>query len=297
MCAMEDARLSTCNAASIVRVAACVGAEMAARLQRASDDDIVIRRTSEWSEMVRIAQSEMHDVAVVDPQHVIGRMIRSPTVECVATMIRRLSTARLILYVRPDRFSLRVVVRCATESALADVLLFDIDDEIESLRCSLGRGSAPVAEAVMSEIGDSLGNLPVGTQRAVRRLFACPRSFLHVADLALACSSSRRTLDRHLRFASLPTAADLLRIARVSCAFDCLKESNRSVRQVAAMVGYRRYEALLDDCHQLSQYSPSQLRRSVDGSEFIGRISVFLRRGATARSDCAIFDHSTGGPP
>ena len=80
MCAMEDARLSTCNAASIVRVAACVGAEMAARLQRASDDDIVIRRTSEWSEMVRIAQSEMHDVAVVDPQHVIGRMIRSPTV-------------------------------------------------------------------------------------------------------------------------------------------------------------------------------------------------------------------------
>ncbi|HEV2179740.1 MAG TPA: hypothetical protein VGR59_05445 [Gemmatimonadaceae bacterium] len=91
-----------------------------------------------------------------------------------------------------------------------------------------------LAQRFLASVDRQLGELPTSVVRAIHALFASPRRFQSVEDIALASAVTRRHLERVTRRVGFASCRELLIIARTLAAFRLLQHEHRSLGQVAA---------------------------------------------------------------
>jgi len=91
-----------------------------------------------------------------------------------------------------------------------------------------------LAQRFLSVIDRQLGALPTSVVRAIHALFAAPRRFQSVEDIAVASAVTRRHLERVTRRVGFASCRELLIIARTLAAFRLLQHEHRSLGEIAA---------------------------------------------------------------
>lgn len=91
-----------------------------------------------------------------------------------------------------------------------------------------------LAQRFLASVQPQLGQLPASVVRGIHALFASPRRFRSVEDLALASAVTRRHLERVTRRAGFTSCRDVLITARTLAAFRLLQHERRSLGQIAA---------------------------------------------------------------
>lgn len=94
-----------------------------------------------------------------------------------------------------------------------------------------------LAQRFLASVEPQLAQLPASVVRGIHALFASPRRFRSVEDIALASAVTRRHLERVMRRVGFASCRDLLIIARTLAAFRLLRHERRSLGQVAARLG------------------------------------------------------------
>ncbi len=91
-----------------------------------------------------------------------------------------------------------------------------------------------LAQRFLASVESQLEQLPASVVRGFHALFALPRRFRSVEDIALASAVTRRHLERVTRRAGFTSCRDVLIIARTLAAFRLLQHEHRSLGQIAA---------------------------------------------------------------
>lgn len=94
-----------------------------------------------------------------------------------------------------------------------------------------------LARRFLRSLEPQLAKLPASVVRAIHALFASPRRFRSVEDIALASAVTRRHLERVTRRVGFASCRDLLIIARTLAAFRLLQHEHRPLGQIAARLG------------------------------------------------------------
>jgi len=91
-----------------------------------------------------------------------------------------------------------------------------------------------LAQRFLSSVDGQVAHLPASVVRAIHTLFASPRRFNSVEDIAIVAAVTRRHLERVTRRVGFASCRDLLIIARTLAAFRLLRHERLSLGQVAA---------------------------------------------------------------
>ncbi|HEY7894226.1 MAG TPA: hypothetical protein VIC24_04950 [Gemmatimonadaceae bacterium] len=91
-----------------------------------------------------------------------------------------------------------------------------------------------LAQRFLASVEPLLAQLPPSVVRGIHALFASPRRFRSVEDIALASTVTRRHLERVTRRAGFTSCRDVLITARALAAFRLLQHERRSLGQIAA---------------------------------------------------------------
>ena len=115
------------------------------------------------------------------------------------------------------------------------LLIAGVEDQPGAMRALAVRMTMDaLAQRFLASIDRQLAELPTSVVRAIHVLFASPRRFQSVEDIALASSVTRRHLERVTRRAGFASCRELLIIARTLAAYRLLQHENRSLGQTAA---------------------------------------------------------------
>jgi AraC-like DNA-binding protein len=194
-----------------------------------------------------------------------------------ADRVLELRTARpactFVVYavLRPDEF--HVLLRLAS-AGIRDVVLSGFDDthgRIESLLAEIAsRHEFPVVAAALKP---HMERLPVPLRRAITEMFQHPARFRSSNDVARAARMSQRAVFRHLGHAGFTSARKLIAAARLLLSYRLLCGQNRSVREVAARLGYASSDQLSHHLMELAGCTASELRRGLlPAHDFCGAI-------------------------
>lgn len=91
-----------------------------------------------------------------------------------------------------------------------------------------------LAQRFLASAEPQLAQLPTSVVRGIHALFASPRRFRSVEDIAIASAITRRHLERVTRRAGFTSCRDVLIAARTLAAFRLLQHERRSLGQIAA---------------------------------------------------------------
>lgn len=94
-----------------------------------------------------------------------------------------------------------------------------------------------LAQRFLASVDPQLAQLPASVIRGVHALFASPRRFQSVEDIALASAVTRRHLERVTRRVGFASCRELLIIARTLAVFRLRQHEHRSLGQIASRLG------------------------------------------------------------
>lgn len=115
------------------------------------------------------------------------------------------------------------------------LLLAGVEDQPGATRALAVRMTMDaLAQRFLASLERQLAELPTSVARAIHALFASPRRFQSVEDIALESDVTRRHLERVTRRAGFASCRELLIIARTLAAFRLLQHEHRSLGQIAA---------------------------------------------------------------
>ena len=101
---------------------------------------------------------------------------------------------------------------------------------------------------------------------------ALPRSPAHfqgARDLAAASGTTPRALYRHMVAAGMPSVRIMMVTARLVRAYAYLRDPGRSVKEIAARVGYSRPWQMQKQMRELTGYAPSEVRTALQPDQFV----------------------------
>jgi AraC-like DNA-binding protein len=131
-----------------------------------------------------------------------------------------------------------------------------------------GRSLAnPAVLQVQQVLETRMNGMPPALRAAIARMFSAPSRFRTTSDLAAAAFMTRRGLYRHLLAAGIKSPRLLIASARVLRATALLSGGARSVREVAASLGYSKPELLSNQIRSLTGMRVQDFRGAVSLAE------------------------------
>lgn len=238
-----------------------------------------------WEEFTLAVSELSYDVVVVDPCVGAERF--------ALERVRELEAARcgapctpVVGYVCVTAAAIHAVNALA-RSCGAEVVVRGLDDQAHVLLRTLQRAIAgSAAEPLVVALSGPCSPLPLDIADALTLLFRRPDKLRSVDDLAMAASTTRRTLDRWLARAGLASARTLLACARTSAAFHLLTTGGLRTTHTAALLGYASTRALTRELQSLTGFAPSAIPAHMTPATFVDAVRprLFRDHAVTASS-------------
>lgn len=226
-----------------------------------------------WHELEAVIQHKMADIVVADPA-----ASGTVQVDMLEQIRRQYPTLPVVVYLTLAPPSIRAIVRLA-KSGVEHVVLSRFDDEPRRFLELLESIPAhALGERMLQELAEPLAALPVTVVRAIDQLFRSPDRFKNAQDLAAAAGMNLRTLYRNLEPAGIFSARALVVSARLLRVFAYLQDPGRSIKDVAARVGYNSPWQLSQQLRELTGKTTDQARRELNGEALVFLLAEQVRR-------------------
>ena len=225
--------------------------------------------SADWSALRATVQSRIVDAVIADPA-VDGSVHTQDLMD-----LRELyPSLPIILYTTLSATAMQGVIQLA-RYGIEHVVLARFDDEpkrfLELIEAVPGHS---IGDRMLDELREPIAKLPVTIGRAIEQLYRSPDRFHGARELAEASGVTPRGLYRHMAAAGMPSVKALVVSARLVRAYGYLKDPGRSVKEVAARVGYSRPWLLTKQMREYTGQVPSEVRRALSPEEFVTLLTI-----------------------
>jgi AraC-like DNA-binding protein len=228
--------------------------------------------SADWSALRATVQSRSVDVVIADPAY-DGR---DHTRE-LAELRELYPSLPIVLYMTLSATAVQGVLRLA-KHGIERVVLARFDDEPRRfLELIEGVPGHALGDRMIRELREPISQLPVTIGRAIERLYRSPSHFHGARDLAEASGITPRGLYRHMAAVGMPSVKALVVSARLVRAYGYLRDPGRSVKEVAARVGYSRPWLLTKQMREYTGYLPSHVGSALTPQEFVTLLTRRVR--------------------
>ncbi len=253
-------------------VVALLPRHLLSHLSRVLGTEHALSAPADWAALRATVQSRIVDVVVADPA-LDGRVHTEELAE-----IRELyPSLPIILYTTLSAAAMQGVIRMA-RYGIEHVILARIDDEprrfLELLEAVPGD---VLGDRMLQALRDLIADLPVAISRAIEQLFRSPGRFHGARELAEASGTTARGLYRHMAAVGMPSVRALVVSARLVRAYGYLRDPGRSVKEIAARVGYNRPWLLTKQMREYTGFVPSEVRKALSPDEFVALLTTRVR--------------------
>lgn len=226
----------------------------------------------DWNALRATVQSRIVDVVVADPA-IDGRVHTEELAE-----IRELyPSLPIVLYTTLSASAMQGVIQLA-RYGIEHVVLARIDDEPKRfLELLEGVPGHALGDLMLRALREPIAQLPVTVSRAVEQLYRSPTRFPGARELAEASGMTTRALYRHMSGAGMPSVKALVVSARLVRAYGYLRDPGRSVKEIAARVGYSRPWLLTKQMREYTGFVPSEVRVSLTPEAFVSLLTTRVR--------------------
>jgi AraC-like DNA-binding protein len=227
---------------------------------------------ADWSALRATVQSRIVDAVIADPAY-DGRVHTQDLAD-----IRELyPSLPIVLYTTLTAAAMQGVIQLA-RYGIEHVVLARFDDEPKRfLELIEGVPGHALGDRMLQALRDSIARLPVAISRAIEQLYRSPGRFHGARELAEASGITQRGLYRHMAAVGMPSVKTLVVSARLVRAYGYLKDPGRSVKEVAARVGYSRPWLLTKQMREFTGYVPSEVRVALTPEEFVTLLTSRVR--------------------
>jgi len=227
---------------------------------------------ADWAALRSTVQSRIVDVVVADPA-LDGRVRTEELVE-----IRELfPSLPIVLYTALSASAMQGVIQLAKYD-IAHVVLARFDDEPKRfLELIEGVPGHALGDQILRALREPVAKLPVTISRAIEQLFRAPSRFPGARELAEASGTTARGLYRHMAAVGMPSVKALVVSARLVRAYGYLRDPGRSVKEIAARVGYNRPWLLTKQMREYTGYVPSEVRSALSPEQFVALLATRIR--------------------
>lgn len=228
--------------------------------------------SADWNALRATVQSRIVDAVIADPAF-------DGDVHTQDLMDLRESYPSLpiILYTTLSAAAMQGVIRLA-RYGVEHVVLARFDDEPKRfLELIEGVPGHALSDRMLKELREPIAKLPVTIGRAIEQLYRSPGRFHSAGELAAVSGITTRGLYRHLTAAGMPSVKALLVSARLVRAYGYLTDPGRSVKEVAARVGYSRPWLLTKQMREYTGYVPRDVRQALPAEEFVTLLTRRVR--------------------
>ena len=237
---------------------------------------------TDWDMLRATVQSRIVDVVVADPA-IDGRV----HAEELADIREIYPSLPIVLYTTLSASAMQSVIQLA-RFGIEHIVLARIDDEprrfLELLENVPGHA---LGNLMLRALSEPIAKLPVTVSRAIEKLYRNPARFPGVRELADASGMTPRALYRHMVAAGMPSVKALMVSARLVRAYGYLRDPSRSIKEVAARVGYSRPWLLTKQMREYTGLVPSEVRLKLTPDQVVTLLTTRVR---TERQD------EDGGP-
>jgi AraC-like DNA-binding protein len=260
-----------------VDVVALLPRHLLSHLTRVLGPTHTLAAPADWAGLRATVQSRIVDVVVADPA-LDGRVHTKDLAE-----IRELfPSLPIVLYTALNASAMQGVIQLA-RYGVEHVVLARFDDEpqrfLELLEAVPGHA---LGDAMLRALRDSIARLPVTVSRAIEQLYRSPARFHGARDLAEASGTTARGLYRYMAAVGMPSVKALVVSARLVRAYGYLRDPGRSVKEIAARVGYNRPWLLTKQMREYTGYVPSEVRTALTPDRFV---TLLTTRVCTEQQD------------
>ena len=170
------------------------------------------------------------DLVVLDP----GDRRLEHRARTLTALLARYAAVPVLLYAPLTTTSIALAAELLP-GGTRRLLIAGVEDQPGATRALAVRMTMDaLAQRFLASVERQLGELPTSVVRAIHALFASPRRFQSVEDIALASAVTRRHLERVTRRVGFASCRELLIIARTLAASRLLHHEHRSLGQIAA---------------------------------------------------------------
>lgn len=227
---------------------------------------------ADWAELRAAVQAHSVDLVVADPA--LGGHVQATELAEIRAMFPSLP---IVLYTTLSAAAMQGVIQMA-KYGIEHVVLARFDDEprrfLELLEAVPGH---VLGDQMLRALRDPIAGLPAPVSRAIEQLFRSPGRFHGAQDLAEASGITVRGLYRHMAAVGMPSVRALVVSARLVRAFGYLRDPGRSVKEIAARVGYNRPWLLTKQMREYTGFVPSEVRTALSPEEFIALLTTRIR--------------------
>ena len=255
-----------------------------ARVHRAFPPPHSVTNATAWHALVGALQLRRCDAAIVDPcvggDHLAAGRLAALERACVAGCV-----FPVVGYLSVTAAGLRAAQALARLGA-SEIVIRGVDDSAETILTSVSRVVAGSdARRVVSGFARRFASLPNRIGTAVEMAFGRPDRVRSVGDLALAARTTRRSLDRWLARAGLPSARTLLSCARANAAYHLLAGGRVRASEAAFLVGYASPRSLSRELQAIAGQPASAIPLRLSRDAFAAAIERRLARDTRMAAD------------
>ena len=226
----------------------------------------------DWSALRATVQSRIVDVVVADPA-MDGRV----QTEELARIRELYPSLPIVLYTTLSASAMQGVIQLA-RYGIEHIVLARFDDEPRRfLELLEGVPGHAVGDRMLRALREPIARLPVHVSRAIEQLYRSPGRFHGARELAEASGMTTRALYRHMAAAGMPSVKALVVSARLVRAYGYLRDPGRSVKEIAARVGYTRAWLLTKQMREYTGVVPSEARQALTPDEFVQLLTTRVR--------------------
>lgn len=219
---------------------------------------------ADWGALRATVQSRIVDVVIADPAY-DGRV----HIQDLADIREFYPSLPIVLYTTLSAAAMQGVIQLA-RYGIEHVVLARFDDEPKRfLELIEGVPGHALGDQMLRALREPITKLPVTISRAIEQLYRSPGRFHGARELAEASGITPRGLYRHMAAVGMPSVKSLVVSARLVRAYGYLKDPGRSVKEVAARVGYSRPWLLTKQMREYTGFVPSDVREALSADEFV----------------------------
>ena len=253
-------------------VVALLPRHLLSHLSRVLGSEHTLFASADWAALRATVQSRIVDVVVADPA-LDGRVQTEEMAEIRALY----PSLPIVLYTTLSAAAMQGVIQMA-KYGIEHVVLARFDDEprrfLELLEAVPGH---VLGDRMLRALREPIALLPVPISRAIEQLFRSPSRFHGARELADASGTTVRGLYRHMAAVGMPSVRGLVVSARLIRAYGYLRDPGRSVKEIAARVGYNRPWLLTKQMREYTGVVPSEVRTALSPDEFVALLTTRVR--------------------
>jgi len=224
----------------------------------------ILSASADWSALRATVQSRIVDAVIADPAF-DGRV----HTQDLADLRELYPSLPIVLYTTLNAAAMQGVIQLA-RYGIEHVVLARFDDEPRRfLELIEGVPGHALGDQMLRALREPIAKLPVTISRAIEQLYRSPGRFPGARELAEASGITARGLYRHMAAVGMPSVKALVVSARLVRAYGYLRDPGRSVKEIAARVGYSRPWLLTKQMREYTGYVPREVRTALSREEFV----------------------------